>query len=85
MDFKTVFTTFSSAEANLLRGRLEVAGFDAVIHGELAGMSLEGYTSAAGGIRVQVPDDQAASARELIEAEINSPSDDSEEGKTEAT
>ena len=33
-------------------------------------MNLEGYTSAAGGIRLQVPEDQAEEARALIEAEL---------------
>ena len=70
MELRTIYTAFSSAEANLMRGRLEVAGFDAFVHGEFAGMNLEGYTSAAGGIRLQVPEDQAEEARALIEAEL---------------
>ena len=70
MELRTIYTTFSSADANLLRGRLEVGGFDAFIHGEVAGMTLEGYVSASGGIRIQVPEDQADEARALIEAEL---------------
>ena len=70
MELRTIYTTFSSVDANLLRGRLEVGGFDAFLHGEMAGMTLEGYVSAAGGIRIQVPEDQADEARALIEAEL---------------
>ena len=79
MELKTVFSTFSSAEANLVRGRLEVAGFQAFIHGEIAGMNFEGYTAATGGIRIQVPEDQFAEARALVEAEWNQPSEDAGE------
>lgn len=70
MELRTVYTTLSSADANLLRGRLEVGGFDAFLHGEMSGMNLEGYLSAGGGIRVQVPENQADEARALIEAEL---------------
>ncbi len=78
MELRTIYNTLNSADANLLRGRLEVAGFDAFIHGEMAGMTLGGYTSAAGGIRIQVPEDQADEARALIEAELKAREDGSE-------
>jgi hypothetical protein len=81
MELKTVFNTFSPAEANLVRGRLEAAGFEAYIHGELAGLSLGGYTPAAGGIRIQVPEDRAEEARALVDAEMNQTADP-EEGAT---
>jgi hypothetical protein len=74
MELKTVFNTFSPAEANLVRGRLEAAGFEAYIQGELAGMSIGGYTAATGGIRIQVPEDRAADARALIESDLSQPS-----------
>ena len=76
MELKTVFTSFSPAEANLVHGRLEAAGFKPFVHGELAGLSLGGYTPAAGGIRVQVPEDQFAEARALVEAEQGQSSED---------
>ena len=78
MELRTIYNTLNSADANLLRGRLEVAGFDAFIHGEMAGMTLGGYISAAGGIRIQVPEDQADEARALIEAELKAREDGSE-------
>ena len=64
----TVFHAFSAAEAQLVRSRLEVAGYQAQVIHELASLSLDGYSMATGGILVQVPDEQAAEARELITA-----------------
>lgn len=68
MNLVTVFKAFSAAEAELTRARLETAGFHAVIIGELAAISMEGYSQATGGIRVQVPDIEAAEAREFLDA-----------------
>lgn len=68
MKLVTIFKAFSPAEAQLTRARLETAGFHAIVIGELAAMSMEGYSQATGGIRVQVPDDEAAEAREFLDA-----------------
>ena len=66
MQLTTVFTTFSSAEAHVVRSRLETAGFLAQVDHELAALLNEGYAMAAGGIRVRVPDDQAEEAKALL-------------------
>ena len=66
MNLVTVFKAFSPAEAELTRSRLEAAGFHAVVIGELAAMSMEGYSVATGGIRVQVLESEAAEAREFL-------------------
>ena len=68
MKLVTIFKAFNPAEAELTRARLETAGFHAVVVGELAALTLEGYSLAAGGIRVQVLEDEAAEARELLDA-----------------
>jgi hypothetical protein len=68
MNLVTIFRAFSPAEAELTRARLETAGFDALVIGELAAMSMDGYSLATGGIRVQVPEDQVAEAREFLDA-----------------
>ena len=68
MELVTVFKSFSAAEAQLVRSRLEVAGYQAQVVHELASLSMDGYSMATGGILVQVPDDQAMDARELITA-----------------
>jgi hypothetical protein len=68
MNLVTVFKAFSPAEADLMRARLEIAGFHAVVMGELAAISIEGYSLATGGIRVQVLEEEAADARAFLDA-----------------
>jgi hypothetical protein len=68
MDLVTVFRTFSPGEAQLVRSRLEAAGFLAQVTHELSALSMEGYSMSTGGVRVEVPADQADDARKLIEA-----------------
>ncbi len=64
----TVQTAFNPADAHLVRSRLEAAGFHAVVTNELSALSLDGYSMAAGGILVQVPESEAAEAREFLES-----------------
>jgi hypothetical protein len=78
MSFTVVFKTFSSAEAQIVRSRLEVAGFDATVINEIASLSMEGYSMAAGGIGVQVPSSQAEEARRLIQSSAEPSSESSE-------
>ncbi|HTI99611.1 MAG TPA: DUF2007 domain-containing protein [Dongiaceae bacterium] len=66
MELVTIYTSFSPAEAQLVRARLEVAEFHPFVADELAALSMDGYSLAAGGIRVQVPDSEAAAAREFL-------------------
>jgi hypothetical protein len=68
MQLVTVFRSFSPAEAQLIRSRLDAAGIPAEVVNELAALSLDGYSMAAGGIRVQVPDNYAAEATALIDS-----------------
>ncbi|MDG2212461.1 MAG: DUF2007 domain-containing protein [Verrucomicrobiota bacterium] len=68
MDRVTVFTAFNPVQAQVIGTRLQVAGLDATVEGEAAALSMEGYSLAAGGIRVQVPSSQETDARELIES-----------------
>lgn len=68
MNLATVFSTFSPAEAQLVRSRLEAAGFEAMVAHELSALSMEGYSMSTGGIQVQVPSDRADEARELLQA-----------------
>jgi hypothetical protein len=44
-----------------------------VVVGELAAISMEGYSVAAGGIRVQVLEDEAAEAREFLTSATDLP------------
>jgi hypothetical protein len=66
MNLVTVSTAFNPAEAQLVRSRLEAAGFHAFVTHELSALSLDGYALAAGGILVQVPDQEAADAKEFL-------------------
>lgn len=66
MNLVTVYKTFSSADAQLIRSMLEAADVPATVAHELSALSLDGYALAAGGIAVQVPEEHAEFARELI-------------------
>ncbi len=68
MDFATVFTAFSPAEAQLVRSRLDAAGFHPFVVGELSALSMEGYSVSTGGVRVQVPEAEGADAKEFLDA-----------------
>jgi len=68
MELVTVFRAFNPADAQLARSRLEAAGFHAAVMHELSSLSMDGYAMAAGGILVQVPDEEAADAKEFLAA-----------------
>ncbi len=68
MLLKTVATAFNPMDAELKKSRLEAAGFHAVITHGLSALSVDGYSMAAGGILVQVPEAEAEDAKELLEA-----------------
>jgi hypothetical protein len=65
MNQATVFSAFNPAEAEVVRSRLEAAGFHAVVINEMAAFTL-GLYSPAIPVRVQVPDAEAADARALL-------------------
>jgi len=68
MALVTVFTAFNPAEAQLARSRLEAAGFHPLVANEDAALSMDGYALTVGGILVQVPEAEAADAREFLNA-----------------
>ena len=68
MDRVTIFSAFNPIEAQIICSRLQTAGFDASVEGEAAALNMEGYSLAAGGIRVHVPENEKIDARKLIEA-----------------
>lgn len=76
MEFVTVFSAFSPAAAELVRSRLEANDFLVHVKNETAALAMDGYSMAAGGILVQVPEDQAADARALIESDEPSASEE---------
>lgn len=64
----TVYQAFNPADAHRVRAQLDAAGFHATVVHELSSLSMEGYSMAAGGILVQVPESEAADAREFLAA-----------------
>ena len=68
MGLVTVARAFNPAEAQLIRSRLDAAQFHAVVMHELSALSLDGYSMAAGGILVQVPEDEAEEAKAFLAA-----------------
>jgi hypothetical protein len=68
MSLKTVYRTFSAGDAHLVCSRLEAANLQASVAHELSALSMEGYALAAGGIKVQVPEEQAQDALEIIQS-----------------
>jgi hypothetical protein len=68
MNLVTIFTAFNPADAQLVRSRLEAAGFNPFVVGEIAALTMEGYSLAAGGIRVQVPEIEVADVKEFLAA-----------------
>ena len=67
MDFATVFTAFTPADAQLACSRLEAAGFHPFVANENASSYFGGYSTATM-VRVQVPEAEADDARELLNA-----------------
>ena len=64
-----MFTAFNPVQAQIVSTRLQTAGLDATVEGEAAALSMEGYSLATGGIRVQVPSTQEDEARRVIESD----------------
>jgi len=67
MNNLTVATLLNPADAQLVRSRLEAAGFHPEVFHELSALSMEGYALSAGGIRVQVPEAEVEEARSFLE------------------
>jgi hypothetical protein len=66
MTLTTIYQALNPADAQLVRSRLEAAGFHPIVTNELSALSLDGYAMAAGGILVQVPDPESAEVREFL-------------------
>jgi hypothetical protein len=62
----TIHRAFNPADAQLVRSRLEAAEFHPFVTHELSSLSLDGYAMAAGGILVQVPEEEAKEAHEFL-------------------
>lgn len=68
MELITIYRAFNPADAQLIRSSLEAAQLHPVVAHEISSLSMDGYAMAAGGIQVQVPENEVEEARALIEA-----------------
>ena len=68
MSIKTVFRALNSAEAQLVRSHLEAANFNVFVADESSALSMDGDVLGAGGIRIQVPDNEEVDAREFLKS-----------------
>ena len=75
MELVSVYTALNPAEAELIRSRLEASKFLVIVKNENAALAIGGYSLAVGGIEVQVPEDQAQAARQLLQCCQASPSE----------
>ena len=69
MNRVAIATSFNLADAELMRSRLEAAGFHPFIANELSAGWLGG-TSAAGQMRIEVPDTEAAEAKLFLDTPV---------------
>lgn len=65
MSLVTIAKEFSDTEAQMKRARLEAAGFHPVIANEAMALWM-GTTMTIEGILIQVPEDEAAEAKEFL-------------------
>jgi hypothetical protein len=63
----TVYTALNPMDAQLVRSRLEAAGFHPFVADENAALGTDGYALAIGGIRVQVPESEVTAVREFLD------------------
>jgi hypothetical protein len=68
MNMVTIFRAFNPIDAQLVRARLEVAEFHPAVANERSALSMDGYALAAGGILVNVPEDEAEEARKFLDS-----------------
>jgi hypothetical protein len=69
-----IFSSFSAAEAHLVRSRLEAAEFHAFVLNEIA-PNLMGGLSTSTLVRVEVPEAEAAAAREFLATAEDAPAE----------
>ncbi len=69
MEMITVSNELNATEADMKFSRLEAAGFHPFIS-QVASAIWGGTAIASGGIRVQVPEDEAAEAKEFLDGTV---------------
>jgi Putative prokaryotic signal transducing protein len=67
MKLVTAHSTFSQTEAQIIRARLETAGFHPFVANENASITLGGFSKSTL-IRVEIPEDELADVKEFLTA-----------------
>jgi hypothetical protein len=67
LNLTTIFKGWNLNEAELIRSRLEAAGFHTVVVNEYAANMFGGSSNALSPVSIQVPESEAADAREFLE------------------
>ena len=66
MNLVTVYRGFDLTNAQMVRARLEAAEFHPFIADEFSSLEMGGISLSKQGVRVQVPEDEAADAKEFL-------------------
>lgn len=66
MDFVTIHKALSAADAEIVRSRLEAANFHPFMPDDMSAFGSDPLALGSGGIRIQVPEAEAADAREFL-------------------
>lgn len=67
MELETIATTYEVFEAEFLRSHLEAKGFEVYLADNNIVGALNLLAPAVGGIKIRVPESEAAEAREFVE------------------
>ena len=57
---------FNIASCDLIRSRLEASGFHPLLSQDGAALASDGYSLMVGGVWIEVPEEELANARELL-------------------
>jgi hypothetical protein len=71
MDLVTVYKAVSAAQLQIVRSRLEAANFHPFVPDDLSAFGSDPMALGAGGLRVQVPANEAADAKEFLESKFS--------------
>ncbi len=66
MNLVTIANVLNPAEAGLICSRLESADFHPFMPDQFSAINTDGYTLAIGGIRIQVPENEANDAKDFL-------------------
>ena len=66
MNLVTIYKAVSSAQVQIIRSRLEAANFHPFVPDDLSAFGSDPMALGSGGVRIQVPENEAADAKEFL-------------------